>query len=166
MASRRRMWTRRPSAPQRWAPFEALGFPLLVFPLVSLWFSWVPSWEPKGCIEIGSLWFPFEAPNGAILFSQKLASRLGLTPKCIPYTCILGVPFPFFPGILLSKTPPQTREKNQLVLEKNDCLKEGGINPWMYRFPVALPAMNMRGSLYKEIGPNQGGRAFPVTLLQ
>ena len=31
----------------------------------------------------------------------------------------LGVPSPFFPGILLSTRPPKTLEK-QLVLEKND----------------------------------------------
>ena len=36
--------------------------------------------------------------------------------------------FPFFPGILLSRKPPTILWK-WLVVEKNDGLKERGINP-------------------------------------
>ena len=54
----------------------------------------------------------------------KAASRKGY--DFLPL--LLGVPSPFFPGILLFRKPSKTSGK-QLVFEKNDGGKEWGINP-------------------------------------
>ena len=46
-------------------------------------------------------------------------------------TRILGVPSPFFPGILLSRKPPETRGKRIRFLERTRVEKNGpGINPY------------------------------------
>ena len=59
-----------------------------------------------------------------------------------PAAIFLGVPSPFFPGILLSRKPPETRE-NGRFLKRTMIENNGqGINPWnLSRSPTKRRAM-------------------------